>query len=50
MFKKQGKQVYIIIQETVLRYIAGEPAGFRKGNTYGSLELPPGRFAREYWR
>ncbi|MEC0304202.1 type IV pilus biogenesis protein PilM [Terribacillus saccharophilus] len=42
MFKKQGKQVYIIIQETVLRYIAGEPAGFRKGNAYGSLELPQG--------
>lgn len=42
MFKKQSKQVYIIIQETVLRYIAGEPAGFHKGNTYGSLELPQG--------
>ncbi|PAD36425.1 type IV pilus biogenesis protein PilM [Terribacillus saccharophilus] len=42
MFKKQSKQVYIIIQETVLRYMAGEPAGFRKGNNFGSLELPQG--------
>jgi type IV pilus assembly protein PilM len=42
MFKKQSKQVYIIIQENVLRYAAGEPAGFRNGNTYGSLEMPQG--------
>ncbi|MFP7493489.1 pilus assembly protein PilM [Terribacillus saccharophilus] len=42
MFKKQGKQVYIIIQENVLRYAAGEPAGFRKGNSFGSVDLPQG--------
>ncbi|MFP7477930.1 type IV pilus biogenesis protein PilM [Terribacillus saccharophilus] len=42
MFKKQSKQLYIIIQEAVLRYMAGEPAGFRKGNTFGSVELPDG--------
>ncbi|MFS0561864.1 pilus assembly protein PilM [Terribacillus sp. 179-K 1B1 HS] len=42
MFKKQGKQVYIIIQETVLRYAAGVPAGFRNENSFGSIELPQG--------